>query len=413
MVKLIGALSHLKKTQALVAGDFFLDSYAIGKANRLSPEAPVIVVQAQEEMELPGGAGNVVNNLLALQAQVYAMGRIGDDSTGKKLTQILQQEGCSTDALLTEANYPTGLKRRIVASNQQIVRIDYEKTVPLSSEIEDLCFNKISPHLEKIEIIAVSDYGKGFVTPLLFKKLQKLASERAIPLIVDPKGSDFSKYRKCTLLKPNQMEAYQAAHLPITASLEEVAERLFEQVQMESLLITRSEEGMTLFLSDLSRHDFPSRLREVRDVTGAGDTVLSMLICALGSRLPLIDAVLLANIAGGLSVEKFGCAKIHFHELFEALPCYHIQNKIVDSHHLFALKNALKGHPVELLEIKNAEGLMAESFQAIRQAASKNKKLLLHIREEDPNPSFLEMLASLQEVSFILCSTESVDGLLD
>ena len=302
----------------LVVGDFLLDTYTIGQVRRISPEAPVPVLEVTSLDYRPGGAGNVVLNLASLGARVFAAGRIGADGDGEKLTAALSKHNINLRALLPTQHPKTPVKNRIVANGQQLLRVDSEVIVPLQAAFEQELLSRIDALLPDIDIIALSDYGKGIATPTLTAHLTAAARKKNIPLIVDPKGRDFTKYRNATMIKPNLKEAYEAANLTYDQPLELVAERLLP-LGFDHMLITRSEEGMTLFDAALTRRDFPVRQREVKDVTGAGDTVLAVLSIAMGNKIPLSEAIHLANNAAGLVIERLGCAQITLEELTQTL----------------------------------------------------------------------------------------------
>lgn len=313
------SLQNSPKTKIAVIGDFLLDAYTMGKVFRISPEAPVAVVHVEREEKKAGGAGNVVLNLLSLGLEVLPIGRIGDDITSDALSSALAREGVSLNALFLEKGYITPLKNRIVAENQQIVRVDHETLTPLSLPLEKRLIKSLPSLLEGVSLLAVSDYGKGFVSEALLKALVDYSHATHTPLLVDPKGSDFVKYKGCTLLKPNLKEAYEASNSSSKASLDEVARHLFTLTDAEALLITRAGDGMTLFEKSQGRTDFPSSVREVKDVTGAGDTALAALCLGLSQKLTLQESVRLSNIAAGLSVEHFGCARISLKDLQASL----------------------------------------------------------------------------------------------
>jgi D-glycero-beta-D-manno-heptose-7-phosphate kinase len=303
------------KTQVsiLVIGDFLLDTYTRGHVHRISPEAPVPVLEVHSEDARPGGAGNVVLNLTKLNARVFAAGRVGTDSQGTQLMDYLAHEQVDLTALFPSSE-PTPVKNRLIAESQQLLRVDREMIAPLSPALEQRLLKQIDQILPHVDVIALSDYGKGVITVSLCTSVMKMAKTASIPLIADPKGRDFTKYRGATILKPNLKEAYDAAHLPLQAPLEEVAKRLLS-FELEHLLITRSEAGMSLFSSDASRHDFPTHAREVKDVTGAGDTVLAVLSFALAHRLDIHSAIRLANRAASIAVQRIGCAQVTLEEI--------------------------------------------------------------------------------------------------
>jgi len=412
MVKLTGTLSKIGVSKVLVVGDIFLDTYTIGKAKRISPEAPVAVIQVHHEEHRPGGAGNVMLNLVSLGAEVLAMGRTGDDAAGKQLKAVLAEEGVLLDRILPQENYQTPVKNRIIAENQQIVRVDHEQIVAISRDVETRLVQALPEMLEGVQVVAISDYGKGFLSFTLLQALIDAAKARAIPVIVDPKGIDFTKYKGATVIKPNLGEAYAAANLPSDAPLESVANRILQRSGCDVVMITRSEAGISLFYKDGLRQDFPVRVREIKDVTGAGDTVLAMLTCALASGLTLAEAAQLANVAAGIAIERFGCARVSLSDLSRRLLEFDAINKVFDEEHLFALHEALRGRRVSLLGISSERGFTAAIFSGIKKLKQKlDTDLIIFIRDPDPAEAFVEMLASLHDVNFIIVNAESLKNL--
>ncbi len=370
MVRLVGQLSRISPGKVLVAGDFLLDTYTIGKVSRISPEAPVAVLHVSREEHRPGGAGNVVLNLLALGMQVCAVGRIGTDSSGQLLRQALQDNGADVSFILNQSDYPTPLKTRIIAENQQLVRVDREANTPLSLELEDYLIANLEAILEGVKVVAISDYGKGFFNTRVLSTLIAEARRRGIPTIADPKGIDFNRYSGATIIKPNLSEARSAAGLPAETSLEEVAERVLELSNADVLMITRSQDGISLFFSEGEREDFPVQMREIKDVTGAGDTVLAMLTCGLASGLTISEATELSNLAAGIAIERFGCAQISIADLAKRLLEFDVRNKVFDEEHLFALQHALAGKQMAVVGLHSSEGLSAATFAHLRKLHS-------------------------------------------
>lgn len=409
MVKLTGTFSRIGPCKVMVIGDFLLDTYTVGKARRISPEAPVAVVQVQHTEDRPGGAGNVVLNLVSLGAEVVAVGRIGMDRAGEILQQTLKSEGVSVEGLVVEQRYQTPVKNRVIAENQQIVRVDYEKITPIPELLEQQVIELLPQLLEGVKVVAISDYGKGFLSRSLLSAVIEQTKAHKIPVIADPKGVDFSKYSGASVLKPNLSEAVAAAGLGNDAPLEQVAAKVLHTCQAESLMITRSEAGISIFNRDGSRQDFPVKMREVKDVTGAGDTVLAMLTCAMANGLPLSSSVQLANIAAGIAIERFGCARITLSELARRLLEEDVESKVFDTEHLFALKEALRGKKFALLGLEGSQGLTSEIFKSIRFLAQRKEwDLLVYVRDNHPSDDFINILASLHEVNFIILSHESL-----
>lgn len=309
----------LHPIRALVIGDFMLDTYTTGRVRRISPEAPVPVLEVLRRESRPGGAGNVVLSLIALGSQVIVAGRIGADPEGEQLQESLIRRGAKLESFLIEESYRTPVKNRLIAESQQLLRVDTEVVAPLSSSFEKRVLERLALIVPTVDVIAMSDYGKGFLTSTLIAKMMSMAAAAAVPVIVDPKGLDFSKYRGATVLKPNVSEAYAAASMERGESLDAVAGRLLKVSEAKWLLITRSEEGSSLFSRSLRRKDFPVRSREVKDVTGAGDTVLAVMSAGIANGFELPWIAQLANVAAGMAIERVGCATITVSELTERL----------------------------------------------------------------------------------------------
>jgi len=304
--------SHAGKIRTLVIGDLMLDEYLWGKAERISPEAPVQVVDVQSEDIRLGGAGNVVNNLVTLGCRVAVCSVIGSDDNGSLLQDIFTRMGVETAALFAEPTRRTGKKTRVIAANQQIVRIDRESRELITAESEEAIIAFLEREGSNFQVLVVSDYLKGVLTARVLQAIISIGRSKSIPVVVDPKGSDYSKYRGATIITPNRKEAEQAAGTPIVddVSLLAAAATLLDKLQLAALLITRSEAGMSLFRADGATLHIPTVAREVYDVTGAGDTVLAVLSLGLASGMSLEDAAALANAAAGIAVGKLGTSTV-------------------------------------------------------------------------------------------------------
>ena len=297
------------KPKILVVGDVMVDHYLYGSCDRISPEAPVQVVQVQEEKNLLGGAGNVVRNLLEFGADVGFLSVVGDDEAGRWIENELESAGVR--GYLSRSSRPTTKKSRIIASHQQIVRVDKERNEPVECEDELIAtFKKIA---DEYDLVLLSDYDKGVLTPKVAQAIVKYAN---VPVFVDPKR-DFEKFRGATLLKPNKKEASAASGIEIKneKSLEEAGWRLKKQLELQSLIVTLSEEGMAIFEESLTR--IPTVAREVYDVTGAGDTVLAALGYSVAKGAGLVEAAKFANLAAGVVVGKVGAATASLAEIEE------------------------------------------------------------------------------------------------
>lgn len=413
MVKLVETLNRLHPTKVMVVGDFMLDAYTIGKVKRISPEAPVSVLQVEREEDRPGGAGNAALNLLSLGTEVIVVGRVGNDTAGIKLREALSKEGINVEGLIVENGYQTPVKNRIIAENQQMMRLDFEKTTPLPLDLEEEILKVIKELLQDVKVIAISDYAKGFLTKSLLHKIFALAKSLNIPTIVDPKGIDFSKYKGATIIKPNLGEAIQASGLSADSTLDVIGAKLLQETQAEAFFITCSADGIAVFQKNQARQDFPVHVKEVNDVTGAGDTVLAMLAASVANDFHLHDAAALANIAAGIAIEHFGCARVSLSEVARRLLNQDSRNKIFDEEHLFALHMAVKGRPFTLLSIEGSLGMTSAIFKSIRQLASeKAGDLIVYVRDH-LDPDFLHLLASLQEIDFIIIKKDSLTHLCE
>ncbi len=321
------------KPNILVIGDLMIDHYLWGGCERISPEAPVPVVNIEHETTVLGGAGNVLNNLLALGCGVSVAGVIGDDDNGARLALMLESVGVATEALLRQAGRATSRKSRIVASNQQVLRYDRESKMPISNEVADRLIAAIKEKIQLYDMIVISDYAKGVVTPYLAQQVILLSRREGKKVVVDPKGNDFSKYEGAYLLTPNKKEAVWATGIDIVddASLETALVQLKSTCQLHVSMVTLSEEGIALYDGTLRR--FPTVAREIYDVTGAGDTVIASLAFALASGSSIDAAAQFANYAAAVVVGKIGSATATMDEieayvssLHQTTPQAHIKN---------------------------------------------------------------------------------------
>ena len=316
--RLLGAF---RSARILVVGDVMLDEFLWGKVARISPEAPVPVVEVTHQTFHLGGAGNVANNVNALGGQAVLAGVIGRDVAGDKVRHSLVQSGVEDALALAEVGRPTTIKTRIVAHHQQVVRADRERTDDLPSEIEDALLERIREALPSCKAVVVSDYQKGVVTGRLMKSLRALAARQDKPLLVDPKVRHFERYRGAAVVTPNQGEAEQVTGVRIRgeADLREAGEKILRRLECGAALITRGEHGMSLFVRGGKPLHIPTAAREVFDVTGAGDTVVATLALALAAGAALPEAAVLANYAAGVVVGKLGTATANPDELQGAL----------------------------------------------------------------------------------------------
>jgi len=314
-------LANFPNSKILVLGDIMLDRYLWGNVDRISPEAPVPVVHITRESTNLGGAANVAANVSGLDAGVTLLGVIGDDMMAELLRENLVNYSLKTTGIMVDKNRPTTVKTRIVAHNQQIVRIDRELTSEIPGEIVQQLVAKIAKLIKNTDGIIISDYGKGVITYDLLAEVIPLARKHGVFIAVDPKEVHFMNYREVSVVTPNHHEAGFISGKKITsdAVLGEVGWNLMDLLSLESLLITRGEKGMALFEKNRELTHIPARAKTVYDVTGAGDTVIATLTVARTAGASMKEAAIFANSAAGLAVAQFGTARISRSELKSAL----------------------------------------------------------------------------------------------
>jgi len=317
-------LSGVAQTRALVVGDLMLDEYIWGSVDRISPEAPIQIVEAKRKDFRLGGAGNVINNLLTLNCQVDVVSVVGDDDDGRFLLRRLQERGVEQHGVFSQSGRVTSRKTRVFASNQQIVRIDQETCADISVESEERILEYVKKVISALDVIYLSDYFKGLLTDRLLAEIFAIGRAAKVPVLVDPKGEDYRKYLGATLLTPNRKEAQQATGIVINdeASLIKAGRQLLDELDLEAVVLTRSEEGMTVF-SDAGEISLPTVAREVYDVSGAGDTVLSLFGLGMAQKLPLECSAALANLGAGVVVGKVGTSTVSAQELLAAIGKLH------------------------------------------------------------------------------------------
>jgi D-beta-D-heptose 7-phosphate kinase/D-beta-D-heptose 1-phosphate adenosyltransferase len=336
-------LARIDRPHILVIGDLMIDEYLWGNVERISPEAPVQVVEVQREAYALGGAGNVVHNLASLGAEVYIAGVVGNEASAQLLKSKFKALGVNVDGLLEDPSRPTIKKTRIFALSQQVLRIDREDRRPIEPYWEQRIISQATDNIEKFDGIVISDYLKGVVTSSLLKQIIDLGKKHDKPVIIDPKGLDFTKYAGATVITPNLKEASFASQTELDSQAEVVkaAEKLLKQLQLQAILITRGADGLTLLTQGGSVQHIPARAREVYDVAGAGDTVSAVMGLGICSGLDFGQSAALANLAAGIVVGKVGVATVSKEEIL-----YYAEEDEHASHHKIKT-------PLELKEIVN------------------------------------------------------------
>jgi D-glycero-beta-D-manno-heptose-7-phosphate kinase len=320
--ELLRTLARFTGRRVLVVGDLMLDQYIRGSVSRISPEAPVPVVRVTGESFIPGGAGNVVSNLAALGALVSVVGVVGEDQAGSVLLDQFRANGADVDGVCVDVDRLTTQKCRVVAERQQAVRYDRETVGPLSHATETRLLASLGEELARADAVILSDYGKGVIGPKLLSRAIAGSRSRRIPVTVDPKPEHFRRYRGITCVTPNTSEAWACMHRapkPGQAALDELGRDILKTLRAKSVLITRGPDGMSLFEEHGKVTHIPTVAREVFDVSGAGDTVISTFTLALAAGAPLVRAAKLSNHAAGIVVAKLGTATTDQKELAEAI----------------------------------------------------------------------------------------------
>jgi rfaE bifunctional protein kinase chain/domain len=315
------AIAAFAGKRVLVAGDLMLDRYWSGEVDRISPEAPVPIVRKIGAFGVPGGAANTACNVAALGARVTLFGVTGQDEAGVELRAMLSKRGIDGAHISIAAGRPTTVKLRIVAHDQQIVRIDEEDTAPIDAQLGEQVVKRAASLMPRMDAVLVSDYAKGFAIAPVIEGIVTAAVRHGKPVVVDPKGSDFERYRGATVLKPNRAELALLTGLPARHHEETLhaARHLLRLAGATSIVVTEGKDGMTLLRPEAPEEHFPSFAREVYDVTGAGDTALATLAVALAAGADLSDAVWLSNLAAALAVGESGTVAISGEKLAMAM----------------------------------------------------------------------------------------------
>lgn len=312
---------NIRGKKVIVLGDLMLDRYIEGSVNRISPEAPVPVVEVTKEYVRLGGAANVVYNIHSLGAEPIPVGVVGDDATGRELINLFKQLNIETESIVLDSSRPTIVKTRIIANDQHVVRADWESKKTISNKIRSCIFSEISKHLSVSDAIIIEDYNKGLLTRGLISEVIQLAFRKNKIITVDPKFDNFFAYQNVTVFKPNrkEVEAVLGIRLDSDSKLEKACVQLSRKLKAKYILITLGEQGMCLYSENESLKKIPTRARRVHDVSGAGDTVISTLTSGLIAGLKITEAVTIANYAAGAVCGEVGVVPITPQMLREAI----------------------------------------------------------------------------------------------
>jgi D-beta-D-heptose 7-phosphate kinase/D-beta-D-heptose 1-phosphate adenosyltransferase len=330
-LNLLKLIPLFKKQTILVVGDTMIDKFVWGKVSRISPEAPVPVLEVTMETEVPGGAANVASNVTALGGRVFIVTVIGEDIAGKSLISMFSKRKINSNYLILDPSRPTIVKTRIIAASQQILRVDKEVKGFFERFIELKIVANIEELIPKVNAVIISDYGKGILSSKVLKKTISLAKNYRVPITVDPKIDHFKKYKRVTLITPNEKEAIDGMSAKSVKTDEDaivLGKKILRTLCSDSVLITRGEKGMLLFQSNNKVVNIPTRAKEVYDVTGAGDTVISAMTLALAAKADFISAAEIANFAAGIVVGKLGTATINLQELKKTITDFYTVNKL-------------------------------------------------------------------------------------
>jgi len=374
-------LPSLAAANVLVVGDLMLDRYWHGDTSRISPEAPVPVVKVGESEERAGGAGNVALNISALGAKASLIGFTGDDEPCQALENLLKPVGvdCFFDKLTGAA---TITKLRVLSRHQQLIRLDFEDG--FETQKADNLVKKFKSHLDGVGAVVLSDYGKGTLRQV--QEFIQLARKENKIVLVDPKGSDFQKYRGATLITPNMHEFEGVVgHCESDEDIVSKGQELMLSLDLQALLITRSERGMTLLQKDLPAIHLPTRAKEVFDVTGAGDTVISVLATALAAGESFADATMLSNLAAGIVVSKVGTATVNMDELRRAIREQHqIQRGVVEEDALLEMIKESKDHGETVVMTNGCFDILHAGHVAyLEQAKELGDRLVVAVNDDD------------------------------
>jgi rfaE bifunctional protein kinase chain/domain len=305
-------LENSKNKRIAVIGDVMIDRYIWGNVNRISPEAPVPIVEVESESSRLGGAANVANNIVSLGASAQLIGVVGEDFSGKEFRSILESQNASSEGIVTDRSRPTTVKTRVIAHQQHVVRIDSEEKRDIGADIQQKIFSVLEKNIDSIDGIIIEDYNKGVVVKELIHSIIELANRKNKIITIDPKFNNFFEYKNVTVFKPNKKETEEALGKKLWNDADVLAagKILIEKLNAENVLLTRSEKGMSLFQKKGTVIHIPTNARQVADVSGAGDTVIAALTTMLAAGATIVEASLLANYAGGIVCGEVGIITI-------------------------------------------------------------------------------------------------------
>jgi rfaE bifunctional protein kinase chain/domain len=321
VLDLLNIIHLLKKSSILVVGDVMVDKFIFGITTKISQEAPVPIVEIKKEREVLGGAANVLNNIISFGAKAFIVGVIGNDVDGETIVKKISKKN-SYNCLVKTYDRPTTVKSRIIASGQQIVRIDKEKKGFFGEHIEKKIIYNIKKNIHNVDAVVISDYGKGVISDLVIKNISFLSKKYKIPVLVDPKFDNFKKYKNFSVITPNEKEAIDYMNMKNIKTDSDIAllgNKIIDLLCVNCVVITRGEKGIVVIQQNNNTVNIPSRSKEVYDVTGAGDTIISVMSLVLSVKFDLLIASEIANFAAGIVVGKVGTATTNSSELIATI----------------------------------------------------------------------------------------------
>jgi rfaE bifunctional protein kinase chain/domain len=319
--RILSITNSFEKKKIAIIGDLMLDQYLWGSANRISPEAPVPIVDIIEESNRLGGSANVANNINSLSGIAYPIGIIGDDTNGSLLLDLMNDEHFNKDGIIRDSGIPTTIKTRVIANQQHVVRIDHENKHTVSDASRNKLIDYVNQNIKTFDAVIIEDYNKGVITKELIQEVIKIALKYDIPVAVDPKFNNFFEFKNIMVFKPNQKEVEEATGIKITdeGSLLNIMKIILERLNCSNILLTQGKEGMALMEKSGELTFINTRARKVADVSGAGDTVITVASLLLSLNASLAEIAYISNIAGGLVCEKVGVVPIFKEDLINEL----------------------------------------------------------------------------------------------
>ena len=417
------ALEGIGEPPILIVGDLILDRYVTGEVTRISPEAPIPVLAVHHSHDRVGGAGNVAANLQAMGARTELVSVVGDDGLGRATVEMLEDLGIDASGCVADGARPTTVKTRMVSGVQQMMRVDWEEAVPVCDEIADQLLADLTERVARVKCIVLSDYGKGVLVPRVLEAVIRAARDAGVPVLVDPKGSDYTRYRGATLVTPNRKEAEQALGRKLSDLdvLPQAAEELMQLAELDAAVITLGADGIFHRSKDGSSGRVPTVAQSVFDVTGAGDTVIANLALGLAGGLSLEVAVELANHAAGMVVGRRGAVAIQRDEMLAALGQTQVQRgKILTGDDVESVIASWRAMGKRIVFTNGCFDILhAGHVHYLRFARSKGDVLLVGLNDdasvrrlkgpERPVNSLqdrLEVIAALEMVDAVVAFTE-------